>query len=64
MNARHAVRDVYMDEKKLRESILDIVFATRFPSEYKLGKLTQLIQYDRRPVQVLIWHLLQRLMHL
>ena len=48
IDARHAVRDVYMDEK-IEKYILDIVFATRFPSEYKLNKLSQLIQYGGSP---------------
>ena len=38
LRARHLVREVYMDEK-IEQYILDIVFATRFPEEYKLGKL-------------------------
>src|ERR1700739_4343287 len=38
LKARHLVREVYMDEK-IEQYILDIVFATRFPEEYKLNKL-------------------------
>ena len=48
LEARKAVREVYMDEK-IEKYILDIVFATRFPSEYKLNKLAQLIQYGGSP---------------
>lgn len=48
LNARHLVREVYMDEK-IEQYILDIVFATRFPEEYKLGKLKPLISYGGSP---------------
>jgi MoxR-like ATPase len=48
LNARHVVRDVYMDEK-IEQYILDIVAATRTPQQYKLGKLTNLISYGGSP---------------
>ena len=48
VNARNAVRDVYMDEK-IEKYILDIVFATRFPKENKLDKLAMLISYGGSP---------------
>ena len=48
LNARKTVRDVYMDEK-IERYILDIVFATRNPSEYKLDKLKPLINYGASP---------------
>lgn len=48
IKARHLVREVYMDEK-IEQYILDIVFATRFPGEYKLGKLKSLISYGGSP---------------
>ncbi len=48
VNARHVVREVYMDEK-IERYIVDIVFASRTPGEYKLGKLTQLISYGGSP---------------
>src|SRR5688572_24218313 len=44
LKARHVVKEVYMDEK-IEKYILDIVFATRFPAENKLEKLSQLIGY-------------------
>lgn len=47
-NARQLVREVYMDEK-IEQYILDIVFATRFPEEYKLNKLKPLISYGASP---------------
>jgi MoxR-like ATPase len=47
-NARQLVRDVYMDEK-VEQYILDIVFATRKPEEFKLEKLKPLISYGSSP---------------
>lgn len=46
--ARRAIDEIYMDEK-LEKYIIDIVFATREPAEYKLGDLTNLIQYGASP---------------
>jgi MoxR-like ATPase len=48
LNARHVVRQVYMDEK-IEKYILDIVFASRFPNEVKLDKLSALINYGGSP---------------
>ncbi len=48
LNARNLVREVYMDEK-IENYILDIVFATRKPEEYKLSKLKHLITYGGSP---------------
>lgn len=48
LKARTLVREVYMDEK-IEQYILDIVFATRFPEEYKLGKLKPYISYGGSP---------------
>ena len=46
--ARKTVREVYMDEK-IERYILDIVFATRKPEDYKLNKLKSLISYGGSP---------------
>lgn len=46
--ARDIVKDVYMDEK-IERYILDIIFATRFPQEYKLGKFKSMINYGGSP---------------
>lgn len=46
--ARELVRQVYMDEK-MEQYILDIVFATRFPEKYNLGKLKPMISYGASP---------------
>jgi MoxR-like ATPase len=48
INARQMVRDIYMDEK-VEQYILDIVFATRNPSEYGLDNLKPLISYGSSP---------------
>ena len=48
INARHLVREVYMDEK-IEQYILDIVFASRNPSAYKLDKLRPLISFGGSP---------------
>ncbi|WP_349255345.1 MoxR family ATPase [Agriterribacter sp.] len=48
LQARALVREVYMDEK-IENYILDIVFATRNPSQYRLDKLKPLIAYGGSP---------------
>ncbi len=48
LNARKLVREVYMDEK-IEKYILDIVFASRNPEEYKLAKLKPMISYGASP---------------
>jgi MoxR-like ATPase len=48
LKARDLVRQIYMDEK-IEQYILDIVFATRKPEEYKLQKLKPLISYGASP---------------
>jgi len=46
--ARSVVKDVYMDEK-IEQYILDIVFATRNPSQYRLEKYQNMISYGASP---------------
>jgi MoxR-like ATPase len=46
--ARLAVSQIYIDEK-IERYIIDIVFATRNPTEYKLDELTELIAYGASP---------------
>ena len=48
LNARKLVQEVYVDEK-IEKYILDIVFATRFPKEYGLDNLAELISYGASP---------------
>ncbi len=45
---RALTRQVYMDEK-IEQYIVDIVFATRYPAQYGLGKLKDLISYGGSP---------------
>ncbi|MCW3115661.1 MAG: MoxR family ATPase [Segetibacter sp.] len=48
LQARSLVRQVYMDEK-VEQYILDIVFATRFPEQFRLDRLKPLISYGGSP---------------
>lgn len=48
LKARQVVQDVYMDEK-IERYIVDIIFATRTPDEYKLDNLKSLISYGGSP---------------
>lgn len=48
LRARKLVRQVYMDEK-IEQYIIDIVFATRFPDQYKLPVYTNLIGFGASP---------------
>ena len=46
--ARESVKEVYMDEK-IEKYILNIVFASRFPEEYRLADLKPLISFGASP---------------
>ncbi|OIP84256.1 MAG: ATPase [Porphyromonadaceae bacterium CG2_30_38_12] len=46
--ARDIVRQVYIDEK-IERYIVDIVFATRFPQDYGLDSLTEMISFGASP---------------
>jgi MoxR-like ATPase len=48
IKARKVVKDVYMDEK-IEKYIVDIVFATRFPADYKLERFKDMISYGASP---------------
>jgi MoxR-like ATPase len=48
LEARQVVRQVYMDEK-IERYIIDIVFATRFPQEYGLKDLKEMISFGGSP---------------
>ncbi len=48
LQARQFVKRIYMDEK-IEQYIIDIVFATRYPDQYGLGKLKNLISYGGSP---------------
>ncbi|MCK5638475.1 MAG: MoxR family ATPase, partial [Flavobacteriaceae bacterium] len=48
MTARESVKEVYMDEK-IEKYILDIIFATRYPEDYRLSELKPLISFGASP---------------
>jgi len=48
LESRSIVRQVYMDEK-IEKYIVDIVFATRFPEEYGLKSLKDMISFGGSP---------------
>jgi len=48
MEARDVVRQVYIDEK-IERYIIDIVFATRFPQDYGMEHLKDMISYGGSP---------------
>lgn len=48
IKAREVVSEVYMDEK-IEKYIVDIVFATRFPEQYKLEELKPFISFGCSP---------------
>ncbi|MCQ2959666.1 MAG: AAA family ATPase [Bacteroidales bacterium] len=48
IKARRIVSEVYMDEK-IEKYIVDIIFATRFPEQYKLSDLKPLISFGCSP---------------
>ena len=48
LNARTVCREVYLDEK-IENYITDIVFASRYPNDYKLKKFANLISYGGSP---------------
>jgi len=48
IKARKVVKDVYMDVK-IEKYIVDIVFATRFPADYKLERFKDMISYGASP---------------
>ena len=48
IEARELVHKVYIDEK-IERYIVDIVFATRFPQDYGLGELKEMISFGASP---------------
>ena len=48
LNARQVCREVYLDEK-IENYITDIVFASRYPEEFKLKKFNGMISYGGSP---------------
>jgi MoxR-like ATPase len=48
VQARELVKQVYLDER-IEQYIADIVFATRYPEQYKLGELANYITFGGSP---------------
>lgn len=48
LRAQQTVKEVYMDEK-IEKYILDIIFATRYPEQFKLENLKPYISYGASP---------------
>jgi len=48
LTAQETVRDVYMDEK-IENYILNLIFATRYPENYKLDSIKPLISFGASP---------------
>ena len=48
MQAREIVDEIYLDDK-IKDYIVDIVFATREPKKYGLGELENMIQFGASP---------------
>lgn len=48
MKSRELVRKIYIDEK-IENYITDIVFATRFPGQFRLNAMTDLIRFGASP---------------
>ena len=48
VRAREVVREVYMDEK-IERYIVDIVYATRTPEDYGMGRLRDLVSFGGSP---------------
>jgi len=48
IKAREVVKDVYIDEK-IQKYIVDIVFASRYPSQFGLDKFDSMISYGGSP---------------
>ena len=46
--ARESVKEVYMDEK-IEKYILNIIFASRYPEEYRLNEIKPLISFGASP---------------
>lgn len=48
IEARNIVKEVYIDEK-IEQYIVDIVFATRFPDQFGLNNLSEMIEFGASP---------------
>ena len=61
LKGRELIQEIYVDEK-IERYILDIVFATRNPCEFKLEKLTDMIAYGASPRATINLNLASRAM--
>jgi len=61
LKGRELIQEIYVDEK-IDRYILDIVFATRNPKDFKLEKLTDLISYGASPRATINLNLASRAM--
>lgn len=61
LKGRELIQEIYVDEK-IDRYILDIVFATRNPKDFKLEKLTDLIAYGASPRATINLNLASRAM--
>jgi MoxR-like ATPase len=48
VDARNVVNDIYMDDK-IKDYIIDVVFATREPGRYGLDEIARFIEYGASP---------------
>lgn len=48
LGAREVINQIYIDEK-IRDYIVDVVFATRNPADYGLAELADYIEYGASP---------------
>ncbi len=48
LNARNVIKEIYIDQR-IETYITDIVFATRYPKDYELGKYSNMISYGASP---------------
>lgn len=48
LKAREIINEIYVDEK-IKDYVLDLVFATRYPAEHDLKKLAPLIEFGVSP---------------
>jgi MoxR-like ATPase len=48
LQARNLIHEIYVDEK-IKDYVVDLVFATRTPADYNLNDITDLIEYGASP---------------
>ncbi|MBN1594032.1 MAG: AAA family ATPase [Candidatus Coatesbacteria bacterium] len=48
LDARKLINEIYMEDK-LKDYIVELIFASRYPRDYKLNELAQMIEYGASP---------------